>query len=67
MPKLKKLRILVIRNDRLQNLCIQRPGLVQYFYIFARHFLGKEYKIEMDNSRNGMGLGGMNSRGQGSE
>jgi len=35
--------------------------------IFVRRFLGKEYKIEMDNARNGMGLGGMNSRSQGNE
>jgi hypothetical protein len=38
--------------------------LLQYF---CKTFLGNEYKIEMDNARKGMGLGGMNSRGQGSE
>jgi hypothetical protein len=37
------------------------------YIIFARHFLGKEYKIEMYIARNGMRVGGMNSRGQGSE
>jgi len=42
--KLKQLHIKVIRNYRLQNLCIQRPGLLQYF--FQDVFLDRNIKLK---------------------
>ena len=47
------------------KICVSNA--LELYNIFARRFLGKEYKTEIDNTRNGMGLGGMNSKGQGSE